>query len=115
MRRILTAPQVDEKAQQAIQKFYPEIVQEIELAIQKNDWVIIGMAHNFYVKKARCFLDGKNISYKYIEHGSYFSKWHQRLSIKLWSGWPTFPQVFHKGQLIGGYTELEKYTVSHDE
>ena len=24
-----------------------------------------------------------------------------------WSGWPTFPQVFVKGTLIGGFTELQ--------
>ncbi|HEX7666296.1 MAG TPA: glutaredoxin domain-containing protein, partial [Polyangiaceae bacterium] len=33
---------------------------------------------------------------------SYFSEWKRRLAIKLWSGWPTFPQVFVKGTLIGG-------------
>jgi monothiol glutaredoxin len=38
----------------------------------------------------------------YLEYGSYFSKWRERLAIKLWSGWPTFPQVFVKGVLIGG-------------
>ena len=26
----------------------------------------------------------------------------KRLAIKLWSGWPTFPQVFVRGELIGG-------------
>ncbi len=110
MRRILGADKVAPQAQQAIKNFHPEIVQEIEQSLQKNDWVIVGMSQNPVVKKARRFLDGKNIAYKYIEYGSYFSKWHQRLSIKLWSGWPTFPQVFHKGQLVGGCAELEKYT-----
>ena len=110
MRKTLGVDKLDPKAQQAIQNFHPEIVQEIEQVLQKNDWVIVGMSQNPVVKKARRFLDGKNIAYKYIEHGSYFSKWHQRLSIKLWSGWPTFPQVFHKGKLVGGCAELEKYT-----
>ena len=36
------------------------------------------------------------------EYGSYFSKWKERLAIKLWSGWPTFPQVFVRASLIGG-------------
>ncbi|MDB4971522.1 MAG: hypothetical protein JWN44_7211, partial [Myxococcales bacterium] len=26
----------------------------------------------------------------------------RRLAIKLWSGWPTFPQVFVRGTLLGG-------------
>ena len=109
MRKILGPDKVEQKAQQAIKNFHPEIVQDIEQILQKNDWVIVGMAQNPVVKKARRFLENKNIVYKYVEYGSYFSKWHQRLSIKLWSGWPTFPQVFHKGQLIGGCSELEKY------
>ncbi len=109
MRNILTTDKLDQAAHQAIQNFHPEIVKEIEQALQKNDWVIVGMAQNPVVSKARKFLNDKNITYKYIEHGSYFSKWHQRLSIKLWSGWPTFPQVFHKGRLVGGCKELEKY------
>ncbi|MBY0515640.1 MAG: hypothetical protein K2P81_01940 [Bacteriovoracaceae bacterium] len=25
--------------------------------------------------------------------------------MKLWSGWPTYPQVFVNGKLVGGYQE----------
>jgi monothiol glutaredoxin len=35
--------------------------------------------------------------------------WKKRLAIKLWTGWPTFPQIFHKGVLIGGAKDLEAY------
>lgn len=31
--------------------------------------------------------------------------WKPRLAIKMLSGWPTFPQVFVDGVLIGGYKE----------
>jgi glutaredoxin-related protein len=47
-------------------------------------------------------LDEAGVPYSYLEYGSYFSKWGERLAIKLWSGWPTFPQVFVNGTLIGG-------------
>jgi monothiol glutaredoxin len=47
-------------------------------------------------------LDAAGVAYKYLEYGSYFSKWRERLAIKLWSGWPTFPQVFVRGTLVGG-------------
>ena len=67
------------------------------------------MAQNPFVGKARKLLASKQIKFKYIEHGSYFSQWKTRLAIKMWSTWPTFPQIFHKGMLIGGYQDLVKY------
>jgi glutaredoxin-related protein len=42
------------------------------------------------------------VTYKYLEYGSYLSQWKTRLAIKLWSGFPTFPQVYVNGTLIGG-------------
>jgi monothiol glutaredoxin len=109
MRKILNPNQIDDKAGQKISQYHSNVVEEIEKAIQQNDWVIVGMAQNPFVKKARSLLTSKNINFKYIEHGGYFSKWKERLAIKLWSGWPTFPQVFHKGKLVGGFNDLEKH------
>jgi plasmid stabilization system protein ParE len=48
------------------------------------------------------------LPYKYLEYGSYLADWRRRLAIKMWSGWPTYPMVFVKGQLVGGASELEK-------
>jgi monothiol glutaredoxin len=44
----------------------------------------------------------------YLEYGSYLSQWQKRLPLKLWTGWPTFPMIFVKGVLIGGYEELQR-------
>jgi glutaredoxin-related protein len=41
-------------------------------------------------------------------HGSYLSQWRRRNALKMWTGWPTFPMVFVKGTLIGGYDERAK-------
>jgi monothiol glutaredoxin len=109
MRKILNPASVEPKALLAIQQFHPSIVEEVESAIKSNEWVIVGMRHNPVVGAARKHLNELNISFMYIEYGSYFSKWKQRLAIKLWSGWPTFPQVFHKGVLIGGFNDLKVY------
>lgn len=108
MRPILETTQVAESAQKAIENFYTSYVKEAEEAVKNNTYVIIGMAQNPVVKGARKFLDERNITYKYIEHGSYFSKWKPRLAIKLWSGWPTFPMVFIDGKLVGGFAELKQ-------
>ena len=106
MRKTLNPSQLSESANQAIASFHPDVVSEVEAAVQSNKYVIVGMAQNPVVSKARKLLDEKNITYKYIQHGSYFSMWKQRLAIKLWSGWPTFPMVFVDGKLIGGAREL---------
>lgn len=109
MRKVLSDSKIHMAAQNAISQFYPEIVAEVESAISNHEWVIVGMGQNPVVKKARRILESKGVNFHYIEHGSYFSGWKKRLAIKLWSGWPTFPQVFHKGVLIGGADDLEKY------
>lgn len=108
MRKVLNAEKISAAAEKAMQSFHPQYVEEVEKAIQTNSYVIVGMAQNPVVKKARKFLDEKGIKYVYIEHGSYLSKWRERLAIKLWSGWPTFPMVFKDGQLLGGCAELIK-------
>jgi glutaredoxin-related protein len=109
MRKILNENQVSSVAAQKISAFHSAIVEEVEKATQQNEWVVVGMSQNPVVKKARAYLEAKNIAFKYIEHGSYFSKWKERLAIKLWSGWPTFPQIFHNGKLVGGFEDLKKY------
>lgn len=109
MRRVLPNEKLHTIAQNAIKSFHSDFVDEVEKAVQQNEWVIVGMKQNPVVKQARKHLDGLGIKYKYIEEGSYMGGWKRRLAIKLWSGWPTFPQVFHNGVLIGGYKDLKEY------
>lgn len=93
------------------------------------------MSQNPYVKKvhrkiinncsfssthlqARRALEDAKIEFKYLEYGSYFSQWSERLAIKyfkfikfysrigrMWSGWATFPQVYVNGTLLGGFDD----------
>ena len=82
--------------------FHRAVVDELEQAIAGTPIVVVGMAQNPHCKRVRVALTAAGFEFKYIEHGSYLSKWKERLAIKLWSGWPTFPQVFVRGVLIGG-------------
>ena len=109
MRIILNESQILSGAQESIDTFHNDIVKEASVAVDAHEWVIIGMKQNPVVKSARKHLKAKGINFHYIEIGSYFSKWHVRLAVKLWSGWPTYPQVFHKGKLVGGAADLIKY------
>ena len=84
-----------------------EIVQEVQRAVQANDVVVIGMTMNPFPKKARKALDAIGQPYRYLGYGSYFSIWRPRSALKMWTGWPSFPMVFVKGTLIGGYSDLQ--------
>lgn len=93
------------KAQAA---FGREVLDEVCSAVERDAVVVVGMAQNPHVKKARRALQDAGITFTYLEYGSYFGAWRPRLAIKMWSGWPTFPQVFVKGTLIGGNNETVK-------
>lgn len=115
MRKILDSSKIAAPALQSMETFHNQIVAEVESAIAANSFVVVGMRQNLVVKSALKALNEKNITYKYIEYGSYFSKWRQRLSLKLWSGWPTFPMVFVDGKLIGGGAELKNYLTNKSQ
>ncbi len=106
MRDILQDSKVDTAALKAIEGFHSQIVAEVKEAVGKNKIVVVGMSQNPVVTKARKLLKTDGFDFKYLEYGSYTSQWKPRLAIKLWSGWPTFPQVFVDGKLIGGCAEL---------
>lgn len=85
-----------------------EIVEAVQAAIAQHDLVIVGMGINPVPKKAKKLLDARKIAYHYMTYGSYFSEWRRRNALKMWTGWPTFPMVFHKGIFIGGAADLGK-------
>ena len=93
---------------QHVASLHRPIIEEIANAVAGDAVVVVGMAQNPFVKKARKLLDEGGMKYTYLEYGSYFSKWKERLAIKLWAGFPTFPMVFVGGTLEGGFTELKK-------
>jgi monothiol glutaredoxin len=85
-----------------------DIVHNVQSATASNPVLVVGMAGNPFCKRARRTLDEAQISYHYLEYGSYFSQWRQRNSLKMWTGWPTLPMVFVKGNLVGGAEDLAK-------
>ena len=91
-----------------VANYHQEVVKKVIDTVASNKVVVVGMAKNPFVGKARRALKAASVDFKYLEYGSYLSQWKQRLAIKLWSGWPTYPQVFVDGKLIGGFKELEQ-------
>lgn len=90
------------EAQQKIESYHRDVVKHVQAAVEAHPVVVVGMAQNPHVRNVRRALTEAGIAFEYLEYGSYFSKWKERLAIKMWSGWPTFPQVFVNGELIGG-------------
>jgi monothiol glutaredoxin len=113
-RNILSGEKISSQAFTEMQNFHSDVVAQVANAVKNEKVVVVGMKQNPVVKKATDFLTAQNISFTYLEYGSYFSNWKQRLAIKLWSGWPTFPQIFVNGILIGGFSNLSESVKSGD-
>lgn len=105
-RPLLPQNRLSAEADKAINIFHADELKIVQETIEKNRVVVVGMLGNPFVGKARKALDKAAIKYTYLGYGSYLSQWRKRLAIKLWSGWPTFPQVFVGGVLIGGANDL---------
>jgi glutaredoxin-related protein len=102
-RPMLDVARIDPRARAKMASFHAEVVQEVERAMAESAVVVVGMAQNPHVRNVRKALAEAKVDFRYLEYGSYLSKWRERLAIKLWTGWPTFPQVFVGGVLLGGH------------
>jgi len=101
-RPLLPEDRIATAALRKMAAYHSDVVAEVEKAVAESPLVVVGMAQNPHVRNVRNALEAAGFEYRYIGHGSYLSEWRKRLAIKLWSGWPTFPQVFVRGMLIGG-------------
>lgn len=103
----LSDDKVASTVKEKVSQFHRAIVDEVATTVARDPVVVVGMAQNPVVKKARALLTSKGIAYTYLEYGSYLGKWKERLAIKLWAGFPTFPMVFINGELVGGHSEID--------
>ena len=93
---------------ESMASFHRDVIDQVRAAVERDPVVVVGMAQNPFVKRVRQALTEAGVQFTYLEYGSYFGMWKQRLAIKMWSGWPTFPQVFVRGTLIGGFDDTRK-------
>lgn len=111
---MLEGAKISPEAARKMAESHADTLREVTDAIAKDVVVVVGMAQNPHVRNVRNALKEAGIAFTYLEYGSYFSEWRRRLAIKLWSGWPTFPQVFVHGVLIGG-EDLTKAAIASGE
>lgn len=105
-RTVLDEANIHPSIRSRVENYHRTVVDEVKQAIAKHDVVVVGMKQNPYPRKARRALDDAGIEHAYLEYGSYLGGWRPRSALKMWTGWPTFPMVFHKGALVGGAAEL---------
>ncbi|WP_298234690.1 glutaredoxin [uncultured Azohydromonas sp.] len=107
-RPVLAEERLHPAIRQRVAALHADIVEEVQRAVAAHPVVVVGMAQNPFPKRARRALDRAGIAHFDLDYGSYFSQWRRRNALKMWTGWPTFPMVFVRGQLVGGAQELEK-------
>ena len=111
-RPILEESHVHPAIRDLVTQNHQDIVLEVQKAIAQHDTVVVGMSQNPAVSGARKALTEAGFQAHYLEYGSYFSQWRRRNALKMWTGWPTFPMVFHKGVLLGGHKDVKALLAS---
>jgi glutaredoxin-related protein len=109
MREILSEDRLHPAIRERVASLHRDLITEVEAAIEGHRAVVIGLAWNPHVKKARKLLTQKGVDFKYLEYGNYLGTWRRRNALKMWTGWPTFPMVFVDKVLIGGASDLKAF------
>ena len=107
-RPVLDNAKIHPTIRAGVVQYHSEIVTQVIDTVANNQAVVVGMSLNPSVRKARQLLEHQGLKVVYLEFGGYGSMWRERLAIKMWSGWPTYPQVFVNGMLVGGASDLKK-------
>ncbi|MEK8046768.1 MAG: glutaredoxin [Burkholderiales bacterium PBB6] len=107
-RAVLDEQRIHPAIRSVVAGHHADAIAEVEAAVAAHPVVVLGMAGNPWPKKARAALDRLGIAHHDINHGSYVSGWRRRNAVKMWCGWPTFPIIFVRGQMVGGAQDLQR-------
>ena len=107
-RHILDEAQIHPAIRDKVAHHQADIVHNVRSAAASHAVLVVGMAGNPFCRRARKALAAAAVAHHYLEFASYFKGWRTRNALKMWTGWPTFPMVFVKGNLIGGAQDLER-------
>lgn len=105
-RPVLEETAIHPAIREGIASHHRDLVEQVQATVARHACVVVGMAGNPFVARARKALDAAGVTHEYLEVGSYLSQWRRRNALKMWTGWPTFPMVFVRGTLIGGADNL---------
>ena len=111
-RPILDETHLHPAIRERVATLHQDTLEEVRQAVARHDVVVVGMAGNPYVRRARRALAAAGVACEYLEYGSYLNQWRRRNVLKMWTGWPTLPMVFVKGSLVGGASDLDRLIAS---
>ncbi len=107
-RAVLEESAIHPAVRERVASLHASTVAEVQAALAQHAVVVVGMGGNPFVRKARKALDAAGIAHHGIDFGNYFGQWRRRNALKMWTGWPTLPMVFVKGQLVGGAEDAQR-------
>lgn len=111
-RSILDESAIHPAIRPKVAALHADLLAQAQAAVATHPVVVLGMAGNPFVAKARKMLGDAGVAHEYIGIGSYVSEWRRRNALKMWTGWPTFPMVFVRGSLVGGADDLKRLIAS---
>jgi monothiol glutaredoxin len=107
-RAILDPERLHPAIRERVAGLHTDVVAEVQAALAAHPVVVVGLRGNPFVRRARRALDAAGVAHHDLVFGGYLSQWRRRNALKMWTGWPTFPMVFVKGQLVGGADDLQR-------
>jgi glutaredoxin-related protein len=111
-RPVLEEARLHPAIRDAVATAHADLIGEVAKAVATHAVVVVGMAQNPFPRKVRRLLDDAGIAHHDLDYGSYFSQWRRRLALKMWTGWSTFPMVFVRGTLVGGFEDTKRLLAS---
>jgi glutaredoxin-related protein len=105
---VLDAEHLHPAIRDRVAGLHADLLRQVQDAVAAHLVVVVGMAGNPFVRRARRALDAAGVAHHDLDYGGYLSEWRRRNALKMWTGWPTFPMVFVKGTLVGGAAELQR-------
>ena len=111
-RAVLEETAIHPAVRERIAGLHASTVAEVQAALAQHAVVVVGMGGNPVVRKVRKALDAVGVAHHDLDYGNYFGQWRRRNALKMWTGWPTLPMVFVKGQLVGGGEDTQRLIAS---
>ena len=105
---------ISEEAQARLSDFHQPLIEQLQQEIHSHDIVVVGLAYQPSTQRVIKELNKLDCLTQCIEISPWIGSSEKRLAIKIWSGWPSFPQIFVRGMLIGGELELGNFVASGD-